>query len=689
MTISDAQFNAWLKSTAEIRCVLVEADVKLAAGGTSTRYLSNRAYVTGSTDTPANTSYLSRIGGGIKFTKSVSVDGSVSLSFGDIELLNTDGALDTWLDDYWPGRSIRVYLGDPTWPRADFRLMFSGITTGIDCRARNRVNIKISDTLQRLNYPVSEVKLGGAGSLADDLAPLCFGECHNITPKLVDAVNNEYQVHQGGIESIIEVRDNGVPVSFTPYLSTGKFRLAAAPFGAVTCSVHGAKLQSPGDRLVVNSTFVGAPWQWGNITSMVLSTAGGSPFEGAKVYALVANATNGAHQVFTGSTVAPGVITTAQAYIKPGLSKVAMVGIVGAEASSWLWVEVDFTTGAVTLANSGGYATGGGVTVSGHAERVRDGWWVLSITGSPDTTSVTRRIVVRAHDAAGNQTFAGDGTSTMIYASSPTLAIGQWPLSFGVNGEPTTGAVYRNNIADIIRTLATGYGSAGQQLTDLDFDVDSMVQFQSGNMQAAGVYLPGRANVLDICNKLAASVGGRLYSTSAGKVGVVKLALPQPSPGTTVTQADVLAQSMQVSQLLPVVAAVKVGYCKNYTVQQNLASGILPEHAELYAEEWLTKTVADATAAMNYNLFVEPVMAETLLLVGADAQAEAQRRLDIFKTQRKVIKYTGQYHLLSQVLGAAQTITNPRFGLAAGKTGQIVSIGVDLLSPHVDIEVLI
>lgn len=689
MSISDAQFTAWLKSSAEIRCVLVEADVKLSAGGSSTRYLSNKAYVSAATDTPANTPYSPRICGGIKFTKSLSVQGTVSMSFGDIEILNTDGELDDWVDDCWAGRQLRVYLGDPTWQKSDFRLMFTGVITGVDCRSRSRINLKYSDSLQRLNFPVTEVKLGGTGSLADEVAPLCFGECHNISPRLVSEATNEYQVHQGEIESIIEVRDNGIPVSFTPYLSTGKFRLAAAPVGAVTCSVQGAKLQSPGDRLVVNSTFVGAPWQWGSITSMALSTAGGSPFEGAKVYALVANATNGAHQVYTGSTVTPGVITTAQAYIKPGLSRVAMVGIVGAEASSWLWVEVDFTTGVVTTANSGGYATGGGVTVSGHAERVRDGWWVLSITGSPDTTSVTRRIVVRAHDAAGNQTFAGDGTSTMIYASSPTLAIGQWPLSFGVNGEPTTGAVYRNNIVDIIRHIATAYGSTSLRLTDLDFDTGSMLQFQSVCMQPVGLYLADRSNAMDACNALAASVGGRLYTSGDGKVGLVRLDLAQGAVGNTVTTTDVVDKSMHISSLPQVVAAVKIAYCRNYTVQTTVAAGVPPQNAALYAEEWLTETSTDSAAATNYNLFVEPAQEVTNLLTAQDAAEEAQRRLDMFKIQRKIVKFTGQYGLIEEVLGGPLTIVNPRFGLSSGKSGQIVSIGVDLTSPRVDIEVLI
>ena len=37
------------------------------------------------------------------------------------------------------------------------------------------------------------------------------------------------------------MRDNGVPVAATKTIASGKFTLAAQPFGQVTCSVQGRK----------------------------------------------------------------------------------------------------------------------------------------------------------------------------------------------------------------------------------------------------------------------------------------------------------------------------------------------------------------------------------------------------------------------------------------------------------------
>lgn len=688
MTISDAQYTAWLKDQNAVRCVLVEVTVGLAGGGTATRYLSNKTYVTGASDVPAHTPYSARITGGIKFTKSLSLDGQASLSFGDIELINTDGSMDSWLGDFWVNRPITFYLGDPSWPRADFRVAFAGVTTGIDTRKRDRINIKLSDMLQRLNNPVTEVKVGGTGAQAEALLPLCFGECHNITPMLVDASVNEYQVHQGAIEGIIEVRDNGVPVAFSQTPATGKFRLSANPAGTVTCSVQGALLPNA-TRLTTVMDFNVAPWAGTNIQSFALTTAAGAPYLGAKVFAMVPNTSNAQHFTRADLTVTPGATTFHQLFVKQGAATKFEMNFMAVESTATATLQLQFSTGNVNVSVDSAWTTAGGVLTAAYATYVGSGWWAITMIGSPDSTSATRRFRAKTLSTAGAGAFAGDGVTVYAYVAAPTFAVGTWPLMPGVDGESASGSVYRNNAVDIIRYVTETYGNATQRFTDLDFDRDVMVQYGLLNMQPVGFYLSDRQNVLDVCNKLLASSGGRLYVTTAGKVGAVELNLPQASAGTSVKSTDMVDRSLEIKQLAPVVASVKIGYCKNWTVQTGLTTGIVPEHVSLYAEEWLTQTATDSAAAANYNLYTDPTMVETYLLTAADALAEAQRRLGMFSTQRKIIKYTGFYHLLYETLGAPQTLTHSRFGLSGGVTGQIVSISVDLLSPHVDFEVLV
>lgn len=490
--IDDAQFIKWLKNgNSAIRCVLMEVGVRVD-GVETTRYLSNKGYVTSPTDSPANTTYVAAIAGGVKFTESMSLDGSASLSFGDIELANVSGERDGWLEDVWTNRPVSIYIGDISWPRSDFRQIFSGVVSGIDSRRRDRINIKLGDKLQRLNVPVSEVKLGGSTANKDRLIPLCFGECHNVEPLLVDPAFAEYQVHNGPIEAIIEVRDNGVPVSYTATPATGKFRLNQAPVGTITCSVQGDK-----------------------------------------------------------------------------------------------------------------------------------------------------------------------------------------PLT------------YSNDVVTLIKRIVSDFGQIDQRLTATDLDTDNLTAFATANTQPVGIYLNDRTNVLEVCNRLASSVGARVLMTRGGKLRLVKLDLSALSAGTAVTASDMVQHSLAVSHMPPVVAGVKLGYCKNYTVQSNLQTGLPAEHISMFAQDWLTVTKTDSTVSTTYKLFAEPVMVETQLLTEVSAANEAQRRLDLFKVQRRVLQYRGMPQLMLEELGNGQTLKHERFGLAGGSVGQIITITTDWLNPHVDLEILV
>lgn len=491
--MTDAQFIAWLGDSSAMRCVLVEVVVRVG-GVETTRYLSNTGFMTSATDTPANTHYVPAITGGAKFSETLNLEGSTTISVGDLEIDNNDGSRDSWLTDIWTNRSIRIYVGDVSWPRADFRLILDGIVAKLDAKARNKINIVISDKMQRLNGPVSETKLGGTTANADQLIPLCFGECHNITPLLVDPVTNEYQVHNGPIEDIVEVRDNGIPVAVTKFLSTGKFRLVAQPYGQITCTVQGDK-------------------------------------------------------------------------------------------------------------------------------------------------------------ASG---------------------------------------VYANDIGSIVKRIATAYGLADTRLTAGEINTASFTAFSTAtNNPPVGLYLKERMNVIEAMNKLASSVGARVFFNRAGLLTIVQITLPRSDSGTTVTADDMVDRSLMPVALPPVQAAQRLGFCKNWTVQENIAAGVPARHADSYRKEWLTVTSTNATVLANHKLAGEPVMQETLLLTSSSATNEAIRRRDVWDVQRKVIRYVGMPWLLLEPVGATQTLQHSRFGLSAGVKGQIISTAIDWLNPRITVEVLI
>jgi hypothetical protein len=258
--------ETWLSNNSVRRCILARVQMyDVVAGVDKYVYLSNAPYIT----TTSDVQFSPIISGGLQFSESITKEGSSSTSYGDLELNNPNGDLDSWLDDttyIWVNRTIQLYYGDPTWVTSnftgittDFELVFDGIVVDVAARTRNKVNIKVRDKMEALNTPVTETKLGVYGSWgasaqpnADSIIPIVFGEVHNITPMLIDpsAAGGEYYASNGPVELLIEVRDNGIPVHIsgsvtgvdsTNLATLGKFKLNASPAGAITISVQGVK----------------------------------------------------------------------------------------------------------------------------------------------------------------------------------------------------------------------------------------------------------------------------------------------------------------------------------------------------------------------------------------------------------------------------------------------------------------
>ncbi len=239
MALTDAQYKAWLSSATSIRTALVEV-VAGISGVDTTLYLSSRNYVDGT----ANRAYTACVAGGLTTRETINLDGTPSIGYGDIEISNPSGERDAWLDYVWSNRAANVYVGDPTWPRSDFRLVFSGVLDDIGVRSIDRLTLRLRDKLARLNAPVTEEILGGSTANKDKVLPVTLGECFNVTPLLTDQTNLHYTFHHGptsdAAERVIEVRDNGAPItSWGENVSSGYFEMYAAPVGQITATVQG------------------------------------------------------------------------------------------------------------------------------------------------------------------------------------------------------------------------------------------------------------------------------------------------------------------------------------------------------------------------------------------------------------------------------------------------------------------
>lgn len=484
--MTDQEFEVWLRSDQARRCALVEVDTD------TPRLLAVLPYTTLPDDPMPNIRYTARVAGGVAFTESIPMSGQARPSYGDIELDNTDGALDGWLNDVWVNRDVRVYLGDVRWPREDFQLIMTGVCSDLSSRNPRRLNIVLRDKLERLNTAVSETTLGGPTTNADRLIPICLGECHNVTPLPLNAEINETQIfHAGPAESVIEARDNAVPVSKSDSLANGRTTLSATPAGQVTLSVQGDK----------------------------------------------------------------------------------------------------------------------------------------------------------------------------------------------------SGGVYRNTVATLIQHLMLNYGS--DRLALADIDTANFNAFDSSNPAPVGVYITDSRRVRDVCTELAASLGAHIAPSRLGLMRLLRIELPPSGTPRAIRQSDYEHGSLSIAGRSTVVAGIRLGYCRNWTPQQDIETGIPAAHRDLYQQEWMTVTASDAGVAAAYRLSTEVEQENTLLLRTVDAQAEANRRLALWKVPRTVYSVKCYAQMLTLNLGDAVTLYGNRYGLDAGKTGMVIGLRSDWVAGRVDVQVIV
>jgi len=254
----------------------------------------------------------------------------------------------------------------------------------------------------------------------------------------------------------------------------------------------------------------------------------------------------------------------------------------------------------------------------------------------------------------------------------------------GKFGSPLT---YSNKIGETIKNLLVYYGKKVDvsKINFGTFDTDPSTSAETG------IYLQSRENVLDVCQKLANSVGAYLVTGLDGTFKLTQLKADYTSGETwNVTGQDMLERSLTISQKLPVEGAVKLNYCKNWTPQvNNLGTGLKPEVAAIFGKDWYSTVATDDVVLTNYQQSKEPVAKDTYLITTSEASAESSRLLSIYKKPRFVYTSTYYSHMLLCELGDILKITYPRFGLDSGKYGTAIQINRDWLQGRVTIGVLV
>lgn len=190
----------------------------------------------------------------------------VQRQFGEVEINNSDGALDSIVQNHAVnGRQVRILIGPAMGAYAEFgeiaNLVATRWTGDIDT-----VRLSLRDRSFNLELPLQENLYGGSGG-ADGTAeiegkskPQAYGRLRNITPILIDPVNLIYQWHDGAVFAVDDIFDRGAALTssgsdvadYTALVSesvslgqyatanaVGMFKLGGVPDGLLTLDGRG------------------------------------------------------------------------------------------------------------------------------------------------------------------------------------------------------------------------------------------------------------------------------------------------------------------------------------------------------------------------------------------------------------------------------------------------------------------
>lgn len=201
------------------------------------------------------------------FTKGAT-GGASQVGYGELVLVNTDGALDGYLEYGLDGRSVEILVGHMAPWQAP---LFTTVLRGTMEQPRigwDSVSIRLRDRQAELDVPLQSTRYAGNNSLpnglegvAGDLVgkpkPLAFGKVFNAPAPCVNTSKLTYQVNDGAVADIPAVYDKGAALSkgsnyatssalqaatvaagtYATCFSEGYFRLGSSPVGLVTADI--------------------------------------------------------------------------------------------------------------------------------------------------------------------------------------------------------------------------------------------------------------------------------------------------------------------------------------------------------------------------------------------------------------------------------------------------------------------
>ncbi|MGT2493139.1 hypothetical protein ACU4GD_28175 [Cupriavidus basilensis] len=198
--------------------------------------------------------------------------------------------------------------------------------------------------------------------------------------------------------------------------------------------------------------------------------------------------------------------------------------------------------------------------------------------------------------------------------------------------------VYVKDVAGIVQRLATRYGKAYRELRPGGSRCGQPGRVRRRLPAAGRVVRQGPHE----CAGGLPPAGGERRRTDCHVQGWPAAPAPgwpcrPPGAPRAITLADYDQFSLSLKTRSTVRAGVKVGFCRNWTVQNNLETGIPEAHKTLFGQEWLTASASDAAVAANLPAAQRPGAGRHAAATCARMRRpKANRRLALWKVPRHV-----------------------------------------------------
>jgi hypothetical protein len=233
--------------------------------------------------------------------------------------------------------------------------------------------------------------------------------------------------------------------------------------------------------------------------------------------------------------------------------------------------------------------------------------------------------------------------------------------------------------AQVLKAIAIDAGFA-----PADVNAADVAALDTANNAVVGYALLEEDSALDAMNAVAAGVGAVFWIDTLNALRMFRLVAPTGLPVTTLTTA----QMVDIERIatgdrglgIPTYR-VELDYQRYWKTQSNTETvGAVEAARPDLAQAYRRVTSEDLSIQTKHTN--APVMRfQTLLDASSAAQAEADRRLTLYKADRVMLKVkinVPAATLALLVLGAVVNVTINRFGLGAGKLFVVLGITVSL-----------